>query len=114
MILVSLDAIVQADATLIVGIVFIVTLKQAFKQKVTPDDLLFVAVAILLYVVSGIVAVLPDMASGFDLAFGGTPIAAHVVFLTGMSIFGSIALFYCGMGFTAGAVIWMMRRTAIS
>jgi hypothetical protein len=114
MTLVSLDAIVQADATLIVGIVFIVTLRQALKQKVTRNDLQFVAVAILLYVLSGIVAVLPDMFSSLGLAFGITSIVAIPDSLVGMCTFGSTFLFYAGMGMTIGAVYQMMRRTEIS
>jgi hypothetical protein len=114
MTLVSLDAIVQADATLIVGIVFIVTLKQALKQKVTPDDLQIVAVAILLYVFSGIVAVFPDMISSLGLAFGTTSQVALTDSQLGMCSFGSMFLFYAGMGVTAYAVYWMMKRTEIS
>lgn len=111
--MVSLDAIVQADATLIVGIVFIVTLKQALKQKVTPADLLMVASAILLYVLSGIVAVLPDMFSSLTLVSGVTTVVSMDL-LVGMCTFGSIFLFYLGMITTAGAVYWMMRRTETS
>jgi hypothetical protein len=113
MTLVSLDAIVQADATLIVGIVFIVTLKQALRQKVTPGDLVMVAGAILLYVLSGVLAVLPDMYSSLGLVSGLTTVVSMDL-LVGMCSFGSMFLFYLGMITTAGAVYWMMRRQETS
>jgi hypothetical protein len=108
MTLVSLDVIVQADATLIVGIVFIVTLKQALKQKVTRNDLTLVAAAILSYVLSGIAAVFPDLLSSLDSIIGyPATVAPWLVMVFG---FGSIFLFYLGMALTAGAVYRMMSR----
>jgi len=114
MTLISLDAIVQADATLIVGVIFLVALKQAWlgrEEKLSRADLGFVVAAMLCYIFSAFVAVLPDMASSFGLASGMTPIAANATFLAGLSALCSIQLFLFGMGFTAGAVIWMMMRT---
>ena len=116
--LVSLDAIVQADATLIVGILFLLTLKQVLKQKVTRDDLKFVASAIILYALSAIAAVFPDPVSSLALVLGfalENPVAvAYMDWLVRMCSFVSILLFYLGMAVTAGAVYWMMRRTEIS
>jgi len=92
-----------------VGIVFIVTLKQALNQKVVRDDLILVAAAILLYIPSGVAAVLPDMSTSFIVAFGITPAPG---FAARRDVLVSMLLFYAALALTALAVFWMMRRTA--
>jgi hypothetical protein len=111
MTLISMDAIVQADATLIVGVVFLVALKQAWsgrEENLSRADRNFVVAALLCYILSAIAAVLPDMSSSLGLVFS-TPTAANAAYATGLSVFFSYALFYVGMGVTAGAVYSMTR-----
>jgi len=101
MTLVSLDTIVQADATLIVGVIFLVTLKQALNhQKVTRRDLRAVAFVILLYALSASVLIFPDLVSNLDILLWG--VTSSLVSLVGICTFVSMLLFYLGMAATAG------------
>jgi hypothetical protein len=108
--LLSLDTIVQADATLIVGIIFLVTLKQALlgrEQKLARTDLVFVVGAMFCYIFSAIVAVIPDMCTYWYES--PLPLPASN-FMVGISV----SLFYFGMFSTVGAVYWMVKRTGTS
>jgi hypothetical protein len=113
MTVVSLDTIVQADATLIVGIVFIVTLKQALRQEVTRKDLILVVAAIWLYIFSAVVAVLPDLLSLGFLGLVQMPSGPALDKIVWICTDLSMVVFYFGMFFTAGAVYGMMARSGL-
>lgn len=104
--LISLDSIIQADATLIVGIIFLVTVKQALlgkEKKVARSDLVFVVAAMFCYIFSAIVAVIPDMCTYWY----GSPLPLPA---SNLMVGISVSLFYFGMFSTVGAVLWMTGR----
>jgi hypothetical protein len=87
--LISPDALIQANATLMVGVFFLVTLRQALKLPVTKEFIRRLHVPIILFVMSTTVLVLGDILHGSAVPNynpESTTWGSEIIFVAGLAM----------------------------